>query len=219
LFLGLFGAHRFYVKKLGTGLAMLFTIGGFGLWTLFDLVSIVNNKFEDEEGHILVFSKHPTRMTKKAFVIGSILAWVALFFAGIVALVLYFTSGLVDVFHLQLNALREGDIKKAYSYTSKDFQHVVPIEQFNVFIEQYPSLKNNKSTTFNEREIKNNTGRLKGTLTAIDGAKTPIEIRFIKEDDIWKILSIRVNPIGIKIEEEEATPSSTQEEPTGTQSS
>jgi TM2 domain-containing membrane protein YozV len=38
--LGVFGAHRFYVGKTGTGLAMLCTLGGAGLWYLYDLIVV-----------------------------------------------------------------------------------------------------------------------------------------------------------------------------------
>ena len=31
-FLGMFGIHRFYVGKIGTGILMLLTFGGFGIW-------------------------------------------------------------------------------------------------------------------------------------------------------------------------------------------
>lgn len=53
LLLGPFGAHRFYVGKTGTALLQLFTLGGLGLWTLYDIVMIVTGNFRDKEGEQL----------------------------------------------------------------------------------------------------------------------------------------------------------------------
>lgn len=52
-FLGGFGAHRFYVGKTGTALAMLFTLGGLGVWTFIDWIMILAGKFTDKDGRIL----------------------------------------------------------------------------------------------------------------------------------------------------------------------
>jgi|TARA_B110000483_G_C17913267_1_gene433937 TM2 domain-containing membrane protein YozV len=49
-FLGGIGVHRFYVGKAGTGILMLFTLGGLGLWTLIDFVMIATGSFSDAEG-------------------------------------------------------------------------------------------------------------------------------------------------------------------------
>ena len=49
-FLGVFGAHRFYVGKIGTGLLQLFTLGGLGIWMLVDLIMLVSGEFKDKEG-------------------------------------------------------------------------------------------------------------------------------------------------------------------------
>jgi hypothetical protein len=48
--LGVFGVHRFYVGKHGTGLLMLFTLGGLGIWWLADLIMLVTGQFRDKEG-------------------------------------------------------------------------------------------------------------------------------------------------------------------------
>lgn len=53
-FLGIFGAHRFYTGKIGTGILMIFTLGGLGIWTLIDFIIIIIGSFTDSEGKKLV---------------------------------------------------------------------------------------------------------------------------------------------------------------------
>ncbi len=54
IFLGGLGVHRFYVGKIGTGVAMIFTLGGLGIWVLVDLIMIIVGEFKDIEGrHVL----------------------------------------------------------------------------------------------------------------------------------------------------------------------
>jgi len=53
LFLGTIGVHRFYVGKIGTGVLMILTLGGCGVWTLIDLVMLIVGAFRDKEGRKL----------------------------------------------------------------------------------------------------------------------------------------------------------------------
>ena len=50
LLLGVFGAHRFYVGKMGTAILMLVTLGGLGIWYLVDLILVLAGSFRDSEG-------------------------------------------------------------------------------------------------------------------------------------------------------------------------
>lgn len=53
VFLGGLGIHRFYVGKIGTGILMLITFGGFGIWALIDFIIIACCCFKDKQGRIL----------------------------------------------------------------------------------------------------------------------------------------------------------------------
>ncbi|NEE00753.1 DUF1707 domain-containing protein [Phytoactinopolyspora halotolerans] len=58
IFLGVFGAHRFYVGKVGSGIGMLVAcLLSFGvvagIWALIDLIVLATRSFRDQYGNIL----------------------------------------------------------------------------------------------------------------------------------------------------------------------
>ncbi len=53
-FFGIFGVHRFYVGKIGTGILQIVTLGGLGIWTLVDFILIIVGSFKDKQGRRVV---------------------------------------------------------------------------------------------------------------------------------------------------------------------
>ena len=56
-FLGVFGIHRFYVGRIGSGIAQLIltitVVGGLvsGIWVLIDWIMILSGEFKDADGN------------------------------------------------------------------------------------------------------------------------------------------------------------------------
>lgn len=54
LFLGIFGAHRFYAGKIFTGIVWLCTVGFFGIGWIIDLLTILCGNFRDSHRQYLL---------------------------------------------------------------------------------------------------------------------------------------------------------------------
>lgn len=53
LLMGFLGLHRFYTGYIGIGIAQALTLGGLGLWSLIDWISICTNNYRDYENKML----------------------------------------------------------------------------------------------------------------------------------------------------------------------
>ena len=62
-FLGGLGMHRFFVGKTGTGILMLLTLGGLGIWLIIDLIMIATGSFKDIEGRAITYQSTNTANT------------------------------------------------------------------------------------------------------------------------------------------------------------
>lgn len=54
IFVGALGIHRFYTGHIGTGVLMLLTLGGCGIWTIIDIILIATGSFKDGNGNPLI---------------------------------------------------------------------------------------------------------------------------------------------------------------------
>ena len=53
-FFWIHGIHRFYLGKIITGILMLLTLGGLGIWTLIDFIIVVSGNMKDKDGKAIV---------------------------------------------------------------------------------------------------------------------------------------------------------------------
>jgi TM2 domain-containing membrane protein YozV len=51
--LGVFGIHRFYLGRVGSGILMLITLGGLGIWYLVDLILVIVGQMKDGNGNFV----------------------------------------------------------------------------------------------------------------------------------------------------------------------
>lgn len=105
------------------------------------------------------------------------------------------SEDLLKVIEEQLEALKKGDIAKAYySSSSKQFQAATPLQEFEKFVKSTPILTEKHGENFSKLIFNNNIASFSGILTAEDGKQYPIEYDLIDEEGKWKILQILVFP-------------------------
>jgi len=51
--LGPFGAHRFYTGRTKSGILMAATLGGVGIWYLYDVIVVASGGFQDADGRLV----------------------------------------------------------------------------------------------------------------------------------------------------------------------
>ena len=59
VFLGELGVHRFYTGHIFSGILMLITCGGLGIWWIIDLIFIAIGDFRDADGNLIDYRSVP----------------------------------------------------------------------------------------------------------------------------------------------------------------
>lgn len=98
---------------------------------------------------------------------------------------------IIAIINDQLAALRNNDIQKTYTNTSKEFQDATPQKSFEEFIKNYPIFKENRSASFGEIKIDQQAILVPVTLNS-DSATADVEFSFIKQDKQWKLWSLNI---------------------------
>jgi len=100
---------------------------------------------------------------------------------------------LKNVIEDQMEALRAGDISRAYYiYTSSEFKTSSSLEDFSSFVNRYAVIAKNKTVDVTSTSRKENAVIFRGTLTSTDGQKLDVEYDLVKENDEWKIQGMQL---------------------------
>jgi hypothetical protein len=114
----------------------------------------------------------------------------------IVAIVFGATKGVVKAGESFLAQVSEGKIAEAYASSSSTLQSQQDVESFEANVKKL-GLVDYASVSWSNRSVNNGTGTLEGTITTKKGSSVPIFMEFVKEGDVWKVLSVKVPQAGV----------------------
>ena len=128
--------------------------------------------------------------------------WIGIGCCGCLALVLGFfglvggaafigTRGAVEAVHGQIADIKAGNMDAAYKKMSESYRQSHTEADFAAFVGRHPGLKENSDSTFNSRNIKNDTASLEGFLLAASGARESVTYSLTKQAGTWKIDDIK----------------------------
>lgn len=99
-----------------------------------------------------------------------------------------------EVILAQCEAMRSGDFSKAYyAYMSTDFQDVVSLETFKLFVRKNRVLAYNSTFVMQGLTFSSVIATVKGVLKALDGSQAFAQYDLIQENGIWKIRKIELS--------------------------
>lgn len=195
-FLGFSGAHRFYVGKYITGVLMLCTLGGFGVWSFVDCLQIVFECFEDKNKCSILFTSEQKKYVG-LFLLLALFNPIMVASAG-AAYTCLEKNDFKTVAVKELDALSKGDISKAYQDTTELFRKKYSYDAFKQFVHgvQLPGIKKHivYSYYLGYDSVLGQISDVKVGLLRSDDIITTMTIKLQKTNNSWKIYELTLDP-------------------------
>lgn len=114
-----------------------------------------------------------------------------------IAMVFYFTSGMVDSANAFFDAVKRQNLAEARNFLSVDFKASTDEAALKEFLAKN-ALTQVKHASWSNRQISSGRGSLDGVVTTESGGSVPLKLTFVKEDGVWKIYAIRKPAAGLQ---------------------
>lgn len=114
----------------------------------------------------------------------------------LLGIIFFATAGISDTATAFFEEVEAKNYTKAYSYLSEDFQANTSQRELIRFLDK-SALLNFEKASWNSRSISGNQGTLGGSVITKTKGSIPIKIKFVKENNEWKIYAINKPQAGL----------------------